>query len=50
MTLSLDDICHYFGVKIGLYFAFLGHYTLWLLLPSVMGICVWMLRFLDQVC
>lgn len=46
----LDDICHYFGVKIGLYFAFLGHYTLWLLLPSVMGICMWMLRFLDQVC
>ncbi|XP_065679230.1 anoctamin-7-like isoform X1 [Hydra vulgaris] len=36
----LDLIRSYFGEKIGLYFAWLGQYTAWLLLPSVVGLLV----------
>lgn len=36
----LDEIRDYFGEKIGLYFAWLGSYTAWLLLPSIVGLCV----------
>jgi len=32
-----DDIRDYFGEKIALYFAFLGHYTMWLFAASVVG-------------
>ncbi|KAM8704225.1 hypothetical protein ACLKA7_008772 [Drosophila subpalustris] len=34
----LDDIKEYFGVKIGLYFAWLGFYTYMLLLASIVGL------------
>uniref|UniRef100_A0A6P4EU05 Anoctamin n=2 Tax=Drosophila rhopaloa TaxID=1041015 RepID=A0A6P4EU05_DRORH len=33
-----DDIKEYFGVKIGLYFAWLGYYTYMLLLASIVGV------------
>jgi hypothetical protein len=33
----LDAIRDYFGVKIGLYFAWLGFYTFMLILPSIVG-------------
>ncbi|OQR85399.1 anoctamin-like protein [Achlya hypogyna] len=36
----IDDICGYFGVKIALYFAYLGHYTTWLTLSSAAGLSV----------
>ncbi|XP_057304531.1 anoctamin-7-like isoform X4 [Hydractinia symbiolongicarpus] len=36
----LDHIREYFGEKIGLYFAWLGQYTAWLLLPSFVGLLV----------
>lgn len=32
----LDHIKDYFGEKIGIYFAFLGHYTTWLLVPGTL--------------
>jgi hypothetical protein len=32
----LDHIKDYFGEKIGMYFAFLGHYTTWLLVPGTL--------------
>ena len=35
------SICEYFGVKIALYFAWLGHYTTALLIPAVVGIVFW---------
>lgn len=34
----LDYVKDYFGVKIGLYFAWLGYYTYMLLLASIVGI------------
>jgi hypothetical protein len=34
----LDDIKDYFGEKVGLYFAWLGHYTTWLIFPSIVGV------------
>ncbi|RHY28037.1 hypothetical protein DYB32_006912 [Aphanomyces invadans] len=33
----IEEIRSYFGVKIGLYFAYLGHYTTWLMLSAVVG-------------
>ncbi|XP_035211145.1 anoctamin-1-like isoform X1 [Stegodyphus dumicola] len=37
-TQPLDEIKHYFGVKIGLYFAWLGFYTYMLIPASIVGI------------
>ncbi|CAL8069690.1 unnamed protein product [Calicophoron daubneyi] len=39
----LDDIRRYFGVQIALYFAWIGHYTLALVVPSVVGLAAWLL-------
>ncbi|XP_034940351.1 anoctamin-8 isoform X2 [Chelonus insularis] len=37
----LDDICKYFGVKITMYFAWLGHYTTALVVPAAVGVIYW---------
>nr|CAD7428021.1 unnamed protein product [Timema monikensis] len=37
----LDAICNYFGVKIAMYFAWLGHYTTALIIPGVIGLIFW---------
>ncbi|XP_041948826.1 anoctamin-8 isoform X1 [Alosa sapidissima] len=44
----LDDICGYFGVKIAMYFAWLGFYTNSMLYPAVIGLLLWMLSETDQ--
>ena len=36
----LDNTQEYFGEKIGLYFAWLGFYTAWLLPASIVGLIV----------
>jgi anoctamin-10/anoctamin-7 len=36
--LPIDDLRHYYGEKIALYFSFLAHYTHWLFIPSVLGL------------
>jgi anoctamin-8 len=36
-----DDIATYFGVKVALYFAWLGHYTCALCVPAVLGTILW---------
>lgn len=38
----LHDIAAYFGVKIGMYFAWLGHYTASLAVPAVVGTLFWL--------
>ena len=40
---NLGDICDYFGVKIALYFAWLGHYTTALFIPTIVGIIFWVI-------
>lgn len=37
----LDDIASYFGVKVALYFAWLGHYTCALCVPACLGTILW---------
>ncbi|KAL0278801.1 UNVERIFIED_CONTAM: hypothetical protein PYX00_000506 [Menopon gallinae] len=37
----LDEICDYFGVKIAMYFAWLGHYTTALIVPAAIGFLFW---------
>ncbi|XP_050683452.1 anoctamin-8 isoform X2 [Leptidea sinapis] len=37
----LDEICEYFGVKIAMYFAWLGHYTQSLTVPAFVGVVFW---------
>jgi len=36
-NMPVDDIKDYFGEKVGFYFLYLGHYTTWLALASVLG-------------
>lgn len=38
---NLDNICDYFGVKIAIYFAWLGHYTKALTIPAFFGFFMW---------
>ncbi|XP_076268543.1 anoctamin 8 white walker isoform X3 [Rhynchophorus ferrugineus] len=38
----LDEITEYFGVKIGMYFAWLGHYTTALSIPAFVGFIFWL--------
>ncbi|CAH1797955.1 unnamed protein product [Owenia fusiformis] len=44
----LDAICDYFGVKLALYFAYLGHYTVALTIPAFLGVVIWVFSGLDQ--
>ncbi|XP_063897375.1 anoctamin-8 isoform X2 [Helicoverpa armigera] len=37
----IDEISEYFGVKIAMYFAWLGHYTQSLTVPAVVGFIFW---------
>ncbi|EDO38807.1 predicted protein [Nematostella vectensis] len=45
----LDDICEYFGVKIAMYFAWLGMYTKWLIAPAILGIVTFVLSMRGEV-
>ncbi|XP_067108954.1 anoctamin-8-like [Osmerus mordax] len=39
----LDDVCEYFGVKIAMYFAWLGFYTSAMVYPALIGCLLWVL-------
>lgn len=44
----LDKIRDYFGEKFGLYFAWLGSYTTWLIVPSIVGILVFLFNLINR--
>ena len=44
----LDTVRDYYGVKIALYFAWLGYYTTLLLPPSIVGLLVFMYGVLSR--
>ncbi|KAM5193420.1 anoctamin-8 [Mantella aurantiaca] len=44
----LDDICEYFGVKIAMYFSWLGFYTSSLVYPAIFGMMLWFFTESDQ--
>lgn len=39
----LDAVAQYFGTRVALYFAWLGHYTTALLFPALVGLFFWVL-------
>jgi anoctamin-8 len=45
----LDKICNYFGVKLALYFAWIGFYTRALIIPAILGLLVWFYTGYDDV-
>ncbi|XP_052821774.1 anoctamin-8 isoform X3 [Octopus bimaculoides] len=47
-TQPLNQICEYFGVKIAMYFAYLGHYTTALCIPALIGLLVWTMEGYEQ--
>ncbi|XP_059494560.1 anoctamin-8 isoform X2 [Stegostoma tigrinum] len=44
----IDEICEYFGVKIAMYFSWLGYYTWCMIYPAVIGFGLWMFTESDQ--
>lgn len=44
-TQPLDAIRNYFGEKVGMYFAFLEYYTMWMIIPAILGCFV----FVEQL-
>ncbi|CAB1332297.1 unnamed protein product, partial [Coregonus sp. 'balchen'] len=44
----INDVHDYFGVKIAMYFAWLGFYTTSMLYPAVIGFVLWILTESDQ--
>jgi len=49
MLLFVDEVCHYFGVKIAMYFAYLGHYTTALTIPTTAALLFWFISGQSQV-
>jgi anoctamin-8 len=37
-----DKINNYFGIKLALYFAWLGFYTKALIIPAILGLSLWL--------
>lgn len=49
-SVHTDEICDYFGVKIAMYFAWLGFYTSAMVYPAVFGSILYTFTESDQVC
>ncbi|OQR85391.1 anoctamin-like protein [Achlya hypogyna] len=44
----ISEIRDYFGERIGFYFAYLGHYTTWLMYSSIVGFIVFALKMIND--
>ncbi|XP_067872114.1 anoctamin-8 isoform X2 [Heterodontus francisci] len=44
----INEICDYFGVKIAMYFSWLGYYTWCMIYPAVIGLGLWTFTESDQ--
>ena len=44
----INIVRDYFGEKIGLYFAWLGAYTTFLIIPSIVGLIVFLINFFTR--
>ncbi len=47
--LITDKVFNYFGVKLGLYFAWVGFYTKALVMPAILGLIFWFNMGKDSV-
>jgi len=45
---NIDKVRDYFGERIAMYFLFMSHLTKWLVLPSLVGIILWVLDMIIQ--
>lgn len=43
----LDLVNAYYGERVGIYFAWLGHYTKWLTLPAAVGMAVFIFGIIN---
>jgi anoctamin-8 len=48
-VIIIDKICDYFGIKIAIYFAWLGFYTRALLIPALLGLAMYLSMGNDEV-
>lgn len=48
-TKALDYVADYYGEKTGFYFAWLIHYTSWLLIPSVVGAIIYAIQVINYL-
>ncbi len=48
-VIIIDKICDYFGIKIAIYFAWLGFYTRALLIPALLGLAMYLSMGIDEV-
>ena len=49
LLVFVDKVCGYFGVKIAMYFAYLGHYTTALTIPATIALLSWVISGHSQV-
>ena len=47
--IKIDKICDYFGIKIAIYFSWLGFYTRALLIPALLGLAMYLSMGIDEV-
>jgi len=48
-SIPVDAVKNYFGERVGFYFAFLGHFALWIIVPAIVGFGIFIhQRRLDQ--
>ncbi len=47
VLLVINDVHGYFGSEVALYFAFMDHFTLWLIPTGALGFMMWLWNYVD---